>query len=144
MSTMKFRFEKVLLHMRYRQGLKRPRPVAEKILHQIKCGVDGCGNSGLLMLRCWGAHSFVGVENGLVFQVSGAKFKGRIFVVYDMEMDLYHLHLSSGANLNEALYAVYGKDLTRSIGEQVDHLFDSGFELEEAVNAIYREDLVNQ
>ena len=61
--------------------------VAQTILDQIRAGTDARGESnGRTLLMCWGAREFIAHgENdeylgGLRFRVSGAKFKGFVFV----------------------------------------------------------------
>lgn len=60
--------------------------VADTILSQIRAGQDHHGNSGIVLMMCWGANTFVGYERSdadlgsLKFKVQGAKFKGYVHI----------------------------------------------------------------
>ena len=60
--------------------------VAQTILQQLKA------TSSRKML-CWGSRQFIGMGNGLKFKVSGLKFTGYVYVIYETGSDTYKVQL---------------------------------------------------
>lgn len=61
--------------------------VAQVILEQLK-------SSASRKMLCWGAREFIGMPNGLRFQVSGLLHTGHVYVIYDQASDTYTVQIA--------------------------------------------------
>lgn len=68
--------------------------VAQVILQQLRA-------TAMRKMLCWGAREFIGMPNGLLFQVSGLKHRGDVYVIYDEATDTYKVQIGKIRSLHE-------------------------------------------
>lgn len=75
-------------------------------------------------MMCWGATQFVAGEDGLRFKVSGLKFKGYVYVKYDVGSDTYTLQLGTIRKfewkIKQEVSDIYCDELGTTIDELVE------------------------
>jgi hypothetical protein len=101
--------------------------VANTILHQIKCGKDIHGNSGVNMMMCWAFQNPWGEtadkkegRGFLEFTVEGALFTGQVRVTLSWS-DTYLLEFSQNEVVVTTRHDIYCEELANVIDRYVEN-----------------------
>ena len=102
--------------------------VPETILHQLRCGVDAHGNTGTIMMMCWGVDNICGSNDEsdggrgfLSFSVNGRLFQGKVFIHLSWN-DTYTIEFVEDDNICvSVLHDVYFDELTNRIDRYVEN-----------------------
>lgn len=68
--------------------------IAQVILQQLRA-------TEARKMMCWGARDFIGMPSGLLFQVSGLKHRGDVYVIYDEALDSYKVQIGKLRSLHQ-------------------------------------------
>lgn len=88
--------------------------IAEYILRVLRAQI--------VIVMSWGFHNAKAIEDGIVFQVQGFKFTGKVEIKYDEGWDLFDISLiNEDGSLKEQVEGVFVDGIVSTIDNMVEH-----------------------